>query len=109
MDLKVEQLLFSYYENGAKKLHSVINRIFNKYYGGISGKDVEEFYGVGTDVLTEIWEKETYDRSKGDFDGYVYKSLCMAIIDEFKRQNRDKRTSKIFLLDEDGNLSLIHI
>lgn len=104
----MEQLLNTYYENNAKKLHTVINHIFNKYYGGINDKDISEFYGIGTDVLTDIWEKykngrSTYDFSKGDFDGYVYKALNMAIIDEFKRQNRDKRTTKIFLLDENGN------
>jgi len=102
MNQKIEKLLNPYYENSAKKLHAVINRIFNKHYGGTAGKDIEEFYGVGTDVLFEIWKNNTYDSSKGDFDGYVYKSLNMAIIDEFKKRNRDKRTSKIYLLDENG-------
>lgn len=104
----MEQLLSTYYENNAKKLHTVVNHIFNKYYGGINDKDISEFYGVGTDVLTDIWkkyknEKSTYDISKGDFDGYVYKAINMAIIDELKKQNRDKRKTKIFLLDENGN------
>lgn len=105
---KVEQLLNSYYENNAKKLHTVINKIFNKHYGGTKGKDMEEFYGIGTDVLTDIWNKhregkDTYDPLKGDFDGYVYRAISMAITDEFKRQNRDKRTTKVFLLDNNGN------
>lgn len=107
MDQKVEQMLYSYYENGAKKLQTIINKIFNKYYGGTSGRDMEEFYGIGTDVLMDIWckskyKKSTYDSTKGDFDGYIYNSLRMAIIDEFKRRGRDKRTSKMFLLDKDG-------
>lgn len=93
----------SYYENNAKKLHTIINKIFNRYYGGTDGKDMEEFYGIGTDVLFEIWSDKTYDSSKGDFDGYVYRALCLAIIDEFKKRNRDKRSSKIFLLDRFGN------
>lgn len=99
----IRVLLTSYYENDAKKLHSVINKIFNKYYGGIKDKDMDEFYGVGTDVLTEIWEKNTYDPSRGDFDGYVYNSLRMAFIDAFKKSNRDKRTYKVFLYDDKGN------
>lgn len=108
MDQKVEQILLAYYENGAKKLRNTINKIFVRYYGGTTGKDIEEFYGVGTDVLMEIWykykhEKSTYDPSKGDLDGYVYNSLRKAIIDEYKTQNRDKRTAKTFLLDENGN------
>lgn len=99
----MEQFLNSYYENNAKKLHSIINKIFNKYYGGTSEKDMDEYYGIGTDVLTEIWKKNTYNPSKGDFDAYVYNSLRMAFIDEFKRQNRDKRKAKVFLLDENGD------
>lgn len=104
----MEQLLNSYYENNAKKLHTIINQIFNKHYGGTVGKDIEEFYGIGTDVLTDIWnkyrnDKSTYDPLRGDFDGYVYRAISMAIIDEFKRQNRDKRTTKVFLLDDSGN------
>lgn len=100
---QVIQEINTYYEDGARKLHNMINKIFNKYYSGTNGKDMEEFYGIGTDVLTEIWEKGTYDSTKGDFDGYVYRAISMAIIDEFKNRNRDKRTSKIFLLDEHGD------
>lgn len=105
---QILQFLDSYYKDGARKLHNVINKIFNKYYGGIRGKDIDEFYGIGTDVLIGIWEKSklgksTYDPSKGDFDGYVYNALVMAIIDELKKQNRDKRTTKVFLFDEKGN------
>lgn len=104
----MEQLLNSYYENNAKKLHTTVNKIFNKHYGGIVGRDMEEFYGIGSDVLIDILEKyksgkSTYDSSKGDFDGYVYRAISMAITDEFKRQNRDKRTAKVFLLDDNGN------
>lgn len=104
---KVEQLLNSYYENNAKKLHAVINKIFNKHYGGTTGIDIEEFYGIGTDVLIDIWNKyrkgkSTYDPLKGNFDGYVYRAIYMAITDEFKKQNRDKRTTKVFLLDNNG-------
>ena len=104
----MEHVLESYYKDNAKKLHMVINKIFDRHYGGIVGKDMEEFYGIGTDVLIDIWVKfkqgkSTYDSSKGDFDGYVYKALSMAIIDEFKKRNRDKRSSKIYLLDKNGD------
>lgn len=100
---KMEKFINKYYENNAKKLHTVINKIFNKYYGGTAGKDMEEFYGIGTDVLFEIWRDKTYNPSKGDFDGYVYRAINLAIIDEFKKRGRDKRTAKIFLRDKNGN------
>lgn len=97
------QLLNSYFENNAQKLHGVVNKIFNSHYGGIVGKDIDEFYGIATDALIEIWEKGTYDPSKGNFDGYVYRAVKMAIIDEYKKRNRDKRTDKIESVDENGN------
>lgn len=100
---KVVQLLNSYFENNAQKLHEVVNKIFNSHYGGIVGKDIDEFYGIATDALIEIWEKGTYDPSKGKFDGYVYRAVKMAIIDEYKKRNRDKRTDKIESVDENGN------
>lgn len=96
----MEQLLNSYYENDARKLHTTINNIFNRSYGGIKDKDMEEFYGIGTDVLFKIWHNNTYDPSKGDFDGYVYRALCLAIIDEFKKRTCGKRTTKNFILDK---------
>lgn len=108
MEQEIEQKISEYYQNNAKKLRTMINQIFHRHYGGINDKDIDEFYGIGTDVLIEIWKKhkngnETFDFSKGDFDGYVYNSIRMAIIDEFKRQNRDKRKTKVFLMDDNGN------
>lgn len=51
MNQKIEDLIKSYYENSAKKLHTVIKRIFNKHYGGTAGKDIEEFYGDRKSVV----------------------------------------------------------
>ena len=56
---------------------------------------MEEFYGVGTDVLTDIFLNHTYEPSKGDFDGYVYRSLRFAMADEWKKRYRDKRMAKM--------------
>ncbi len=103
MEKKVEKKIDAYYENHAEKLHRIVNKIVLKYYGGAAGTDMEDFYGIGTDALIEIWQKDTYDASKGDFDSYVYHAIKMAIIDEMKRRCRDKRTAKMFLLDRDGN------
>lgn len=91
----MNDILTSYYEDGAKKLHNVVNNIFYRKYGGIADKDMDEFYSVANDVFTDIIINSRYDSSKGDFDGFLYGALDLAIIDEFKRQNRDKRTSKI--------------
>ena len=99
----MEKILNSYYENNAKKLHNVVNQIFYRKYGGIAERDMDEFYSVANDVFTDIIKHNRYDKSKGDFDGFLYGALSLAIVDEFKKQNRDKRATKIELLDENGN------
>lgn len=80
LDAYTEQIINAYYENNAKKLHTVINKIFVKHYGGIAGKDIEEFYGVGSDVIMDIIWNGRYDSDKGDFDGYIYIGLyCLQL------------------------------
>ncbi len=91
----MEEILNSYYKDNARKLHNIIDQIFYRKYGGTGNKDMDEFYSVGNDVFTDIIINDRYDKSKGNFDGFIYGALDLAIIDEFKRQNRDKRTAKI--------------
>lgn len=91
----MEQILNDYYANGAKKLHGVVNQIVFRKYGGVIDEDMDEFYSVANDVFSDIVLNSRYDPSKGNFDGFLYGALKLAIIDEIKRQNRDKRTSKI--------------
>lgn len=100
----METILNSYYENNAKKLHTVVNQIFYKKFGGIQDKDMDEFYSVANDVFFDIIKNNRYDSSKGEFDGFLYRALSLAFIDEFKRQNRNKRVTKIELADEDGKV-----
>ena len=103
LDTYMEQLINTYYVDNAKKLHNVINQIFVKHYGGITGKDIEEFYGVGSDTIMDIVWNKRYDSSKGDFDGYIYRSILFAIKDEYRRRYRDKRVFKIDGFDDKGN------
>lgn len=106
IDPYIKQKLVLYYENDGKKIHDMVNRIFYKKYGGIANRDMDEFYSVANDVFTDIIKHDRYDKTKGDFDGFLYGALSLAIIDEFKKQNRDKRNTKIELLDEKGNTIL---
>lgn len=103
LETYMEQIINTYYANNAKKLHTVINQIFVKHYGGILGKDIEEFYGVGSDVIMDIVWNRRYDSSKGDFDGYIYRAILFAIKDEYKRRYRDKRVFKVEGIDDKGN------
>ena len=99
----MEEILLRYYEDNARRLHNVVNRIFYKKYGGIAGKDMDEFYSVANDVFADIIVHHRYDETKGDFEGFLYGALGLAIADEWKRQNCDKRKMKRELLDENGN------
>lgn len=105
----MEQILNDYYKNGGEKLHKLVNQIINKKYGGTADKDMDEFYSVANDVFADIVLHNRYNSSKGDFDDFLYGALCLAIIDEFKKQNRDKRTTKIEVIDENGNLKKISV
>ena len=102
----IQPFINSYYENNAKKLHSVVDRIFNKYYGGTVNKDIDEFYGVATDVIMEISQNHTYDPSKSDFDAYLYRAILFGLKSEFKKRTCAKRATKIEEKDENGNLIL---
>ena len=90
-------IINNYYENEARKLHNLVKQILNRKFGGIADKDMNEFYSVANDVFSDIVLKDRYDFSKGNFDGFLYSALELAIIDEFKRQNRDKRTTKVVI------------
>ncbi len=103
-----EKILNEYYDNNAFKLRRMVDKIMFKRHGGTTDKDMDEFYSVANDVVTDIIQKERYDESKGSFAGFLYKSLELAIIDELKRQNRDKRTFKIEI-EIDGNKKKIPI
>ena len=105
----MEQILNDYYKNGGEKLHKLVNQIINKKYGGTADKDMDEFYSVANDVFADIVLHNRYNSSKGSFDDFLYGALCLAIIDEFKKQNRDKRTTKIEVIDENGNLKKISV
>lgn len=98
-----ENIINSYYENNAKKLNTLVNKIFYEKYGGIANKDIDEFYGIATDVFIDICKNNRYDEKKGDFEGFLYNSLKFGIIDEIKKHQRDKRCYKIDELDENGN------
>ena len=63
----MEKVLNFYYENNAKRLHNVVNQIFYRKYGGITGKDMDEFYSVANDVFADIMTRSQIRCVKGGF------------------------------------------
>lgn len=77
----------SYYADNAKKLHKVVDKILSKF-GGLSGKDRDDFYSLANEVFTDVLKK--YDGVQS-FDGFLYSCLSNKIMTEITRRNREKR------------------
>ncbi len=100
----MNRLFEAYFENNLKKLYEVVDQIFYRNFGGISDKDMPEYYSAAGDVLADIVVNNRYDPSRGDFDGYLYNTVKFAVIDELKKQQRDKRCVKVEMVDESGEI-----
>ena len=83
----MEQILNSYYADNARKLHRVVDRILSKF-GGLSGKDRDDFYSLANEVF--VYAMRKYDGEQS-FDGFLYSCLKNKIMTEITRRNREKR------------------
>ena len=83
----MEQILITYYENNAKKLHRIVDKILLKF-GGLSDKDLDDFYSLANEVFVDVIKR--YDNSQS-FDGFLYSCLSNKIMSEITRRNREKR------------------
>ena len=81
----MEQILNSYYENDAKKIHNIVDKILSKF-GGISDKDYHDFYSLAN----EVFVMKRYDHRQS-FDGFLYSCLSNKIKTEITKRNRLKR------------------
>lgn len=80
-------ILSIYYADNAKKLHKVVDRIVSKF-GGLSNKDMDDFYSLANEVFADVIKKYDYEQS---FDGFLYSCLSNKIMTEITRRNREKR------------------
>lgn len=83
----MEHILNAYYENNAKKLHKVVDKILIKF-GGITYKDMDDFYSLANEVFVDVLKR--YDDTQS-FDGFLYSCLLKKIKTEITRRNRIKR------------------
>ena len=83
----MEKILFTYYSNNAKKLHKIVDKILLKF-GGLSDKDMDDFYSLANEVFVDTMRR--YDRTQS-FDGFLYSCLSNKIKTEMTRRNRGKR------------------
>lgn len=80
-------ILNAYYADNAKKLHKTVDRILCRF-GGLSGKDTDDFYSLANEVFADILKRYDYMQS---FDGFLYSCLSNKIMTEITKRNREKR------------------
>lgn len=97
----MEKIINDYYENRAKKLHKIVDKILLKY-GGISDKDKDDFYSLANEVFA--LSIRDFDQSKCSFDGFLYSNLVKKIITEIRDRNRGKRSNTKPKRDDNGNV-----
>lgn len=104
----MEQILYAYYADNAKKLHRVVDKILLKF-GGLSDKDLDDFYSLANEVFVDVMKR--YD-SEQSFDGFLYSCLSNKIMSEMTKRNREKRKADRMSISidtpvgEDKNITL---
>lgn len=83
----MDKILITYYSNNARKLHQIVDKILLEF-GGLSNKDVDDFYSLANEVFAKIIKR--YDNSRS-FDAFLYSCLYNKIKSEMTRRNREKR------------------
>ncbi|MCI9077353.1 MAG: hypothetical protein HFH68_00320 [Lachnospiraceae bacterium] len=91
----MEEILEIYYADNARKLQGLVDKVVNKKFGGVTGKDMSSYYSSANEVMANIVKNHRYDPSKGSFEWFLRGSLNKAFIDDYKYDNRDKRKTKI--------------
>lgn len=83
----MEHILITYYSNNAKKLHTIVDKILLRF-GGISNKDIDDFYSLANEVFVDAMKRYNSEQS---FDGFLYSCLSNKIMSEITKRNREKR------------------
>lgn len=83
----MEEILNTYYADNAKKLHRTVDKILLKF-GGLSNKDLDDFYSLANEVFVDVIKRYDYKQS---FDGFLYTCLSNKIMSEITKRNREKR------------------
>lgn len=103
----MEEILMSYYADNARKLHKMVDQILIKF-GGISDKDVDDFYSLANEVFVDVMKRHDHAQS---FDAFLYACLLNRIKTEMTRRNRKRRQADRMTVsidapvDEDGTVT----
>lgn len=104
----MEEILHAYYENNARKLRTMIDKMLCRF-GGLSDKDYDDFYSIANEVFTDVLKR--FDGTQS-FDGFLYACLMNKFKTELTARNTKKRAverhtvSIDMLVEEDSGLTL---
>lgn len=99
----MEHIINSYYENDARKLHKIVDKVLKNLH--FVDVDKEEYYSLAT----EIFVKEVipnYNPEKS-FDSFLYSTLYKKFCTAMTRATRSKRCTKIKVEEIDKNGKII--
>lgn len=93
--IKYQDKIQLYFENNAKKLSDMIDKILRKLRFDVDNSD---FYSMGNEIFIEVLRR--YDEIQ-DFDGFLYSCLEKKFKTEMTRRTRDKRCIKTEVVEKD--------
>ena len=93
--MEMEKIIVSYYENNAKKLHAMIDKILFKLKFNV---DNDDFYSLGNEIFLDVINRYN---GKQSFDGFLYSCLIKKFKTEMTRRNRYKRQADRFSISID--------
>lgn len=101
LDPQIEKIVNSYYENGAKKLHNLVDKVLKKL--GFVDIEKSDFYSFANEIFVQE-VLECYD-GRQNFEGFLYCCLYKKFCSEMTKLHRNKRCTKIKIkvIDENGN------
>ena len=92
----MEAIVNSYYENNARKLRVMVDKILFKLRFDV---DSEDFYSLANEVFADVLSR--YDGSQ-PFDGFLYSCLMNKFKTEMTRRNRQKRQADRYAISIDA-------
>lgn len=99
--VRYEDIINTYYENDAKKLHNTVNKVLKNLH--FKDVDLEDFYSFATEIF--VMEVIPNYNPEKPFEAFLYSTLYKKFCTRMTRETRDKRCTKVEIdkVDEHGN------
>lgn len=95
----MEPIVNSYYENDAKKLYKMVDKVLKNLH--FVDVDKEEFYSLATEIfVNEVIPNYNPEKS---FESFLYSTLYKKFCTAMTRATRSKRCTKIKVEEKDKN------